>query len=40
MAATDMFYLSALLFLVLIALVWLTQPRTGAAAAADAGGAH
>jgi len=41
MAATDLFYLSALLFLGLIGLVWLAQPRAGAgAAAADAGGAH
>jgi len=40
MAATDLFYLSALLFLGLIALVWMAQPRTGGAAAADAGGAH
>jgi len=40
MAATDLFYLSALLFLGLIAIVWLAQPRAGAAAPADAGGAH
>jgi DHA2 family multidrug resistance protein len=40
MAATDLFYLSALLFLGLIAMVWFAQPRTGGAAAADAGGAH
>jgi len=41
MAATDLFYLSALLFLGLIGLVWLAQPRARAgAAAADAGGAH
>jgi len=40
MAATDLFYLSALLFLGLIALVWLAHPRTGIAAAADAGGSH
>jgi MFS transporter, DHA2 family, multidrug resistance protein len=39
MAATDAFYISALLFLGLIALVWLAQPRRGAVAA-DAGGAH
>ena len=39
MAATDVFYLSALLFLGLIALVWLAQPRSGGAAV-DAGGAH
>ena len=41
MAATDLFYLSALLFLGLIAIVWLAQPRSGlAGATADAGGAH
>jgi MFS transporter, DHA2 family, multidrug resistance protein len=39
MAATDAFYISALLFLGLIALVWLAQPRRGPVAA-DAGGAH
>ncbi|HSB23163.1 MAG TPA: DHA2 family efflux MFS transporter permease subunit [Burkholderiaceae bacterium] len=40
MAATDLFYLSSLLFLGLIAVVWLAQPRKGGPAAADAGGAH
>jgi len=39
MAATDLFYLSALLFLGLIAMVWFAQPRTSTVAA-DAGGAH
>ena len=39
MAATDLFYLSALLFLALVALVWLAQPKRSAAPA-DAGGAH
>src|SRR5262245_61114403 len=39
MAATDLFYLSALLFLGLVAIVWFAQPRHGGAAA-DAGGAH
>ncbi len=39
MAATDLFLVSSVLFLVLIGAVWLTRPR-GAAAAADAGGAH
>ncbi len=38
MAATDLFYLSAMLFLGLISLVWLTRPKHGAAL--DAGGAH
>ncbi len=41
MAVTDVFYLSAALFVALIGLVWLTQPRRAAAGApADAGGAH
>jgi DHA2 family multidrug resistance protein len=40
MAATDLFYLSALLFLALIGFVWLAQPRRGSPAAADGGGAH
>jgi DHA2 family multidrug resistance protein len=39
MAANDLFYLSALLFLGLVGLVWLAQPRRSAAPA-DAGGAH
>jgi DHA2 family multidrug resistance protein len=39
MAATDLFLLSAILFVVLIGLVWLTRPKKGGAAA-DAGGAH
>ena len=36
MAATDVFYLSALLFLALITLVWLTQPRRSTAGSSDA----
>jgi MFS transporter, DHA2 family, multidrug resistance protein len=40
MAVTDVFYLSALLFLALIGLVWLTQPKRSPAAAPGAGGAH
>src|SRR5262245_63098975 len=40
MAATDLFYLSALLFLGLVGLGWLAQPRSGGAAAPDGGGAH
>jgi DHA2 family multidrug resistance protein len=38
MAADDIFRVSALLFILLIPLVWLSHPRRGAAA--DAGGAH
>jgi DHA2 family multidrug resistance protein len=40
MAVTDVFYLSAVLFVALIALVWLARPKMTAGAAADAGGAH
>ena len=41
MAATDLFYLSAALFLLLIPLVWLTRvQRSGAGAADAAAGAH
>lgn len=39
MAATDLFWLSSMMFVVLIALVWLTRPQMSAAPA-DAGGAH
>ncbi len=39
-AVTDLFWLSSLLFLLLIAAVWVTQPRRAAVVAADAGGAH
>jgi DHA2 family multidrug resistance protein len=39
MAATDIFYLSAFMFLGLIALVWLTKPKKSSAPV-DAGGAH
>jgi MFS transporter, DHA2 family, multidrug resistance protein len=39
MAATDLFYLSSVLFLGLIALVWLSAPTPGGPVAAD-GGAH
>jgi MFS transporter, DHA2 family, multidrug resistance protein len=38
MAVTDMFYLSSLLFFVLIGLVWLARPKLGAAS--GGGGAH
>jgi len=40
LAANDVFYVSALLFLALIPLVWVTQPRRGGAGSADAAGAH
>jgi len=40
MAVTDVFYLSAVLFLSLIAVVWLARPRRAGGAVADAGGAH
>jgi len=39
LAADDIFYVSAVLFLVLIPLVWLSHPQRGAAGA-DAAGAH
>lgn len=39
-AVTDIFWLSAMLFLALIGLVWLTKPRRGGGAMGDAGGAH
>ena len=38
MAVTDIFYLSAVLFFVLIAVVWLAKPKPGGAA--GGGGAH
>ncbi|HWU98367.1 MAG TPA: DHA2 family efflux MFS transporter permease subunit [Oxalicibacterium sp.] len=39
LGATDMFWISAILFLVLIGFVWLTKPSKSAAPV-DAGGAH
>ena len=39
LAATDLFYLSAVLFVLLVGLVWTTKPKMGGAAA-DVGGAH
>ena len=39
LAATDIFWISSILFLALIGLVWLTKPARSAAPA-DAGGAH
>ena len=40
LSADDIFYVSGLLFLALIALVWLARPLRGARAAASASGAH
>jgi MFS transporter, DHA2 family, multidrug resistance protein len=40
MAVTDVFYLSAVLFVLLIGLVWLTKPKLAQRGAADGGGAH
>ncbi len=40
LSANDIFYVSAILFLVLIGVVWLSRPVKGAHAPADAGGAH
>jgi DHA2 family multidrug resistance protein len=40
LAANDIFYLSAALFLVLIPLVWLTHPQRSAGGADAAAGAH
>ncbi|MBR7779350.1 DHA2 family efflux MFS transporter permease subunit [Undibacterium rugosum] len=39
MAATDIFYMAAIIFLVLIGFVWLTKPKKSSAPV-DAGGAH
>lgn len=40
MAATDLFRLSSLLFVVLIVAIWMTRPRRAAAPGADAAGPH
>jgi DHA2 family multidrug resistance protein len=40
LSANDIFYVSALLFLGLMGLVWLARPVHGAGAGASAGGAH
>jgi DHA2 family multidrug resistance protein len=39
LSANDIFYMSAMLFLAMIALVWLSTPAAGAASA-EAAGAH
>ena len=40
MAATDLFWLSAALFLALIPFVWLSHPQRGAGGADATAGAH
>jgi DHA2 family multidrug resistance protein len=40
LAVTDVFYMSSVLFVALIAIVWLAAPRAGAAGGAAAGAAH
>jgi DHA2 family multidrug resistance protein len=40
LSANDIFYISAVLFVVLIGVVWLARPAKGGAPAADGGGAH
>jgi len=40
MAADDIFYASAVIFLILLPMLWMTSPRKSAAAAAGAAGAH
>jgi DHA2 family multidrug resistance protein len=40
LAANDIFYVSAALFLVLIPLVWLSHPQRGAGGSEAAAGAH
>jgi DHA2 family multidrug resistance protein len=40
MAADDIFYVSALLFVLLIPVVWLSHPQRGGAGASAAAGAH
>ena len=40
MSANDIFYASAVLFVLLIGLVWLTKPVRGGGADAAASGAH
>jgi DHA2 family multidrug resistance protein len=40
MAVTDVFWLSSMLFIVLISLVWMTRPRRAGPPAGDAAGAH
>ncbi len=40
LAANDLFYISAVIFVVLIPLVWLTHPKHGTGGASAAAGAH
>ncbi|MFX7784777.1 hypothetical protein ABTJ92_21375, partial [Acinetobacter baumannii] len=36
----DIFYVSAVIFIVIIPLIWIIKPSTGGAGAADASAAH
>ncbi len=40
LAVTDLFYLSAVLFFVLVVVIWIARPTVGAADSAGGGGAH
>ena len=40
LSADDIFYASAIIFLLLIPLLWVTRPPPGGNATADAAGAH
>jgi len=40
LSADDIFYISGVLFLALVALIWLARPTSGAAAGASVAGAH
>jgi len=40
LSANDVFYVSALLFLLLIGIVWLARPANGGDVAATSAGAH
>jgi len=40
LSANDIFYASALLFLLLVGVIWLARPTSGQAPSAAAGAAH
>jgi DHA2 family multidrug resistance protein len=40
LSATDFFWISAMLFILLIGVVWFAKPVKGAAGPQDSGGAH